>query len=198
MTVSSLHFLSDFLSQPLRAILSGQPITSSSPRPTWAGARQHTRNGFMNELHAASPALRTSKATRRFSLLCAFIFLLGIGLRRAEAAPAATISFDAATRVFRIDAADTSYVFGVNEHKQLESLYWGQRLGAGDNFPAAKPMPDVASFDLSSTTTPHEYVGWGGSPLRRAGPQDHLSRRQPRPGAAVCLAPASTATGSAS
>lgn len=113
----------------------------------------------MNERYAVSPALRR-RAVRCLSLL--FVILLGVGLRRAIAAPAAAISFDAATRVFRIDAADTTYVFGINEHKQLESLYWGQRLGAGDKFPAAKPMPAVASFDASTTTTPHEFVGWGG------------------------------------
>jgi alpha-galactosidase len=75
---------------------------------------------------------------------------------------AVSIQFDASSQVFRIDAADTTYAFGVNEHKQLQSLYWGKRLSAGDHFPAAKAKPEAASFDLSVTTTPQEFTGWGG------------------------------------
>jgi alpha-galactosidase len=120
----------------------------------------------MYERHDASFASLSGKTgVRSFAQICAFALLVFLGLQttvaRAEAG-AATIRFDAATRVFRIDAADTSYVFGVNENQQLQSLYWGKRLGAKDSFPAAKAMPEAAAFDLSITTTPHEYVGWGG------------------------------------
>ncbi|WP_158909869.1 alpha-galactosidase [Granulicella sp. L56] len=80
----------------------------------------------------------------------------------ATAETGATIRFDAATHIFRIDAADTSYVLGINENQQVQSLYWGKRLGADDSFPSAKAMPGAAAFDLPITTTPHEFVGWGG------------------------------------
>src|SRR5580692_5670622 len=48
----------------------------------------------------------------------------------------ASIHFDSQAQVFRIDAADMSYVFGINEKKQLQALYWGKRLGIADAFAA--------------------------------------------------------------
>src|SRR5215475_1512966 len=77
------------------------------------------------------------------------------------AAQPATASFDAATKVFRLDGGNVSYVFGVNARGELQQLYWGGRLGATDSFPAAKPMPEWASFDGSYSNTPQEYAGWG-------------------------------------
>ena len=42
----------------------------------------------------------------------------------------ASIRYDEQTQVFRIDAADISYVLGVNENKRVQTLYWGRRLSA--------------------------------------------------------------------
>src|SRR6185437_860073 len=75
---------------------------------------------------------------------------------------AAHIQFNPATHVFRIDAADMTYVLGVNENQQIQALYWGSRLAPSDQFATAKSAPDVASFDPSIDTTPQEFVGWGG------------------------------------
>jgi Alpha-galactosidase len=111
------------------------------------------------------PSLSGKLTVGRIARTCAFAlaFFLCLHTAVSQAAPEhATIRFDAATRVFRIDAADTTYVFGVNEHQQLQSLYWGKRLGTDDSFPAAKAMPEAAAFDPPISTTPHEYVGWGG------------------------------------
>jgi alpha-galactosidase len=63
--------------------------------------------------------------------------------------------------VFRLDGGDSTYAFGVNEHGELQPLYWGGRLGAHDNIPPAHSFPEVASFDSPYTTTPQEYGGWG-------------------------------------
>ena len=79
----------------------------------------------------------------------------------ARAQALTTVRFDEASRTFRIDAADMSYVLGINAEKRVQALYWGKRLGAGDHFPAAKQMPEVASHDLAFTVTPQEFVGWG-------------------------------------
>jgi alpha-galactosidase len=83
---------------------------------------------------------------------------------RGAAAPSqnAQVAYDAAARVFRIDAAKTSYILGINEQGQVQTLYWGSRLPASDHFAAAKAMPGMASFDPPITTTPEEFVGWGG------------------------------------
>jgi alpha-galactosidase len=73
--------------------------------------------------------------------------------------PAAT--FDPASKVFRLDGGDVSYVFGVNSSGELQQLYWGGRLAKTDQFPRAVPMGEWASFDTPYTNTPQEYVGWG-------------------------------------
>ena len=95
-------------------------------------------------------------------MLKAFSTLLALLVASTVAsAQSASVSFDSATKVFRLDGGRSSYVFGVNPRGELQQLYWGGRLGASDAFPAARPMPEWASFDSSYTTTPQEYAGWG-------------------------------------
>jgi len=62
-------------------------------------------------------------------------------------AQSANAHYDAASKVFRLDGGNSSYVFGVNARGELQQLYWGGRLGAADGFPQAQPMPEWASFD---------------------------------------------------
>ena len=64
-------------------------------------------------------------------------------------------------QVFRLDGGDSTYAFGVNERGELQTLYWGGRVGAHDSIPPAHSLPEWASFDSPSTTTPQEYAGWG-------------------------------------
>jgi len=73
----------------------------------------------------------------------------------------AVSSVDVGNKVFRLDGGGVSYVFGVNPRGELQQLYWGGRLAASDSFPQAVPMPELASFDSSYTTTPQEFAGWG-------------------------------------
>ena len=73
----------------------------------------------------------------------------------------AFIRFDKQTQVFRIDGADVSYVFGINEKKAIQTLYWGKRLNAADTFAAPVYQPGIAAFDASNNTTRQEFVGWG-------------------------------------
>ena len=65
------------------------------------------------------------------------------------------------TQVFRLDGGNSTYAFGVNEHSELQPLYWGGRLGVHDVVPPAHSLPEMASFDSPYTTTPQEYAGWG-------------------------------------
>ena len=100
---------------------------------------------------------------KKISVLFPLLLCLGFGPRTTKAeSPMASIQYDSNTHVFRIDAAETTYVLGINENQQVQTLYWGKRLSASDRFEAAKAMPPAAAFDLSITTTPHEFVGWGG------------------------------------
>ncbi len=71
------------------------------------------------------------------------------------------IRYDAQTHVFHIDAAGMSYVFGVNEKGELQSIYWGQKLQSQDAFPTPHSNPEWASFDPPVNTTPQEFLGWG-------------------------------------
>jgi len=64
-------------------------------------------------------------------------------------------------QVFRLDGGNSTYAFGVNEHGELQPLYWGGRLGAHDVVPPAHSLPEMASFDSPYTTTPQEYAGLG-------------------------------------
>ncbi|MDO1527601.1 alpha-galactosidase [Fulvimonas sp. R45] len=80
----------------------------------------------------------------------------------AAATQAAPIRYDAARRVFRIDAGKVTYAFGVNADGELQTLYWGSRLMAGDPLPVAVPPAPRSSFDPVGADTPQEYAGWGG------------------------------------
>jgi alpha-galactosidase len=84
-----------------------------------------------------------------------------LGLSASAIAQSPATTFNPATKVFRLDGGDVSYVFGVNPRGELQQLYWGGRLADTDSFPAAVPMPAWASFDSSYTNTPQEYAGWG-------------------------------------
>jgi len=81
----------------------------------------------------------------------------------AQARPGtAHIQYDAATRVFRIDAADTTYSMGINDAGQVQTLYWGKRLATSDHLSAAHAGRSPSSFDPPINTTPQDYVAWGG------------------------------------
>src|SRR5258706_6687845 len=64
-------------------------------------------------------------------------------------------------QVFRLDGGNVTYAFGVNEHGELQAIYWGGRIGARDSIASAHSNPEMASFDSPYTTTPQEYASWG-------------------------------------
>jgi len=86
--------------------------------------------------------------------------ILIVGILSANAQ--STVRFDPAARVFRLDAPNVTYAFGVNARGELQQIYWGGRIAAGDAIPAPSPAREWASFDSSYTNTPQEYSGWGG------------------------------------
>ena len=94
----------------------------------------------------------TNPLRLRFSsILCAFLFLTSFSV----------VSIAQTAQVFRLDGGNSTYAFGVNERGELQSLYWGGRLGSHDSIPPAHSLPEMASFDSPSTTTPQEYASWG-------------------------------------
>jgi len=75
---------------------------------------------------------------------------------------APTILTAQTAHVFRLDGGNSTYAFGVNERGELQTLYWGGRIGANDSIAEPKSLPEWASFDSSYTNTPQEYASWGG------------------------------------
>src|SRR5580698_1393822 len=73
--------------------------------------------------------------------------------------PDSKVRLSQQNRVFRIDAGETTYAFGVNEKDELQSIYWGGRLGNDDAIPSPKSTHELASFDSPGTTTPQEFSG---------------------------------------
>jgi alpha-galactosidase len=80
-----------------------------------------------------------------------------LALTRQEA-----IHVDDDSRVFRLDAAKITYVFGVNEKKQLQSIYWGPRVPLSDRFPAALSPKAGDAIDGAINVVPQEFSAWGG------------------------------------
>lgn len=66
-------------------------------------------------------------------------------------------------KLWVLQADQLSYVMGLNERNELQFLYWGKKLWREEDLRAAQSNPEWASFDLSPTTTPEEYPGWGGA-----------------------------------
>ena len=70
------------------------------------------------------------------------------------------IRFFPEKQLWVIDAGEATYALGVNERGELETVYWGGRV-VPEDLQTAHSLPGWASFDLSTTTTPQEYPGWG-------------------------------------
>jgi alpha-galactosidase len=119
-----------------------------------------TIKNYLNNFTISNKTINLKPHILLTLLLTTTIFIVP-GCIRAQAA-ADSISFNQQTQVFRIDAADVSYVFGINEKKQVQTLYWGKRLYAADTFPAPISNHGSSSFDPPIDTTRQEFVAWGG------------------------------------
>lgn len=73
----------------------------------------------------------------------------------------AQASYDAGTRIFRLDGADVTYAFKVNGSGMLQSVYWGKKLRDGDPLEAPE-LSGHSGFDVGSNVVPQEYAGQGG------------------------------------
>jgi alpha-galactosidase len=101
-----------------------------------------------------------ARRTFRSSILSLFSVLVTSTFCAGQTSSA--VRFYQQSRVFRIDAGETTYAFGVNEKDELQSIYWGGRISDDDTIPSPKAAHEVASFDSPSTTTLQEFSGWGG------------------------------------
>jgi alpha-galactosidase len=117
----------------------------------------------------SASVVRTRTSIYRRSRLLLSRVLLGVPLgliavtspfQATAGAQDEPIRYDAAAHTFRMDAGDVSYILGVNESGDLQTLYWGKRLRTQD--PSPTPSAEGGSgFELPVDTTSHEFVGWG-------------------------------------
>jgi alpha-galactosidase len=109
------------------------------------------------------PSLRQHlQITLALAFIAALIMPASLVRGQSAGAQSEPIRYDETARTFRIDAARVSYVFGVNEKEELQTLYWGKRLRPADSISSAKADGGTSAFDLSANATPQEFAGWGG------------------------------------
>ena len=110
--------------------------------------------------------LRTAKHSRNRqpALWGALMFpLLCTPLRALEGAMnSAPVRYVPDLRVWVLGTGRTTYVMGLNERGELQTLYWGGKLTSDHDLSAARSHAEHVSFDSSETMTNLEYPGWGG------------------------------------
>ncbi len=103
--------------------------------------------------------IRLSPVVRKMVFLLAALVMIC----NAQALSAhGSVYVDESAHVFRLDAANVTYAFGVNEKGQLQSLYWGPRLSASDHFLSAASPRGGDAIDGVINSVPQEFSGWGG------------------------------------
>jgi alpha-galactosidase len=95
---------------------------------------------------------------RTFSMAGVALLLLA-SVAAAERPP---IRYLPEARLWVLESGESSYVFGVNERNELQSVYWGQPVWRDQDWKPAHSYPVWDSTEISTTTTPEEYPGWGG------------------------------------
>ena len=75
---------------------------------------------------------------------------------------AQAVTYDAQQKQWFLQTDHSTYVIGINERNELQSVYWGAKLTRPEDLAPAHSSPEWASFDGSETTTNTEYPGWGG------------------------------------
>src|SRR6185437_15835605 len=76
----------------------------------------------------------------------AIVFSICPGMHAAppdfqSATSQASVKYDKSFRTFRLDGGNVSYVFGINERGELQTVYWGRRLLADDVLPPVHALP---------------------------------------------------------
>ena len=93
----------------------------------------------------------------RKCLLVLLMFVTAYSIARAQS----SIAYSQEKKVWLLQSGEQSYAMGVNERGDVQSIFWGGKLNSLTDVPAVKSRPEVSSFDISTTTTPQEYPGWG-------------------------------------
>jgi alpha-galactosidase len=109
-----------------------------------------------------TPQRRAHRISLALACLVCVVGTASSAHSQAAGAAATQIRYDQTAHTFRMDGDDVSYVFGVNQNGELQSLYWGKRLRPADPIPPARADGGSSAFDLPVNATPQEFAGWGG------------------------------------
>ncbi len=76
----------------------------------------------------------------------------------------ARITYDPATRIFRLTGGAAEYDIGIDDDGYVRPAYWGAAIGPAGPvaLPALPPPPVVGAMDPHSSVTAQEYPGQGG------------------------------------
>ncbi len=75
----------------------------------------------------------------------------------------AQITWNASNKLWLLNTSTSSYVLGVNERNELQTLYWGGPVTRAADFTSAHTGRERSSFDPAATNTREEYPAWGGT-----------------------------------
>ncbi len=85
------------------------------------------------------------------------------GPGRGETVPAGPpVRYLPDRKLWVLETARTSYVFGINESNEVQNVFWGKKLLRDQDLSPAHSGREHASFDSRETVTNVEYPGWGG------------------------------------
>jgi alpha-galactosidase len=96
------------------------------------------------------------------ALMMAAVMSPPVCAQAEEAMSNVPVRYVADLRAWVLNTERTSYVMGLNERDELQTLYWGEKLASDRDLSSAHSRPEHASFDSSETMTNLEYPGWGG------------------------------------
>ena len=104
----------------------------------------------------------SGRSSNFVGVIMLFGILSPVGARGQGTLASATVRYVPALRIWVLSTEQTTYALGLNEHDELQSVYWGGRLASDHDLSQARLRPEHASFDSSETMSNLEYPGWGG------------------------------------
>src|SRR5580698_2207840 len=168
-----MRILLSVINPETQGFIFGRESNTQSPPQFFENKRSVNQHGSRYETAARRNSMRekqrlgiSRRHMDRIALALAYCACLtgtaSFATGQAAGAAAGQIRYDETAHTFRMDGAGVSYVFGVNQNGELESLYWGKRLRPADPIPPARADGGSSAFDLPVNATPQEFAGWGG------------------------------------
>ncbi len=136
---------------------------AEAPRHLPAGELMKSAVAAAARLHRATapPSQRPTKAIMLTTLMA--VAMLASGRAWGEGTmDTGSVRYLANLRAWVLTTQHTTYAMGLNELDELQTLYWGAKLGGDHDLSPARLNAEHASFDSRETMSNLEYPGWGG------------------------------------